>query len=160
MVNASWHTERYESSLSVAFLRRPDERLPSRTNPSTCVERIFTSPNSAATNRPFSTTKNSARTTMRPSRARAPNPYPRLRLRSKPAPQRAPLLYSYSISCRCPESYADQYRITSGRRTGLHRSSVTSLPNRVGRSRFLEVLGGYVSWAAPVGASYTSLSEP
>src|SRR5215207_7799550 len=58
MVIPSWHTERYESSLSVAFLRSPDEVLPSRTSPSTCVERIFTSPNSAATNRPFRATRN------------------------------------------------------------------------------------------------------
>src|SRR5215203_4693810 len=120
MVIPSWHTERYESSLSVAFLRSPDEVLPSRTSPSTCVERIFTSPNSAATNRPFSATRNKARTTRRPSRARLPNPCPRLRFRSKPAPQRALLLHSYSISRRCPVSYADQQRITSGRRTGLH----------------------------------------
>src|SRR5215203_3241654 len=121
LVNDTWPTERYESSLAVASLRSPDERLPSRTSPSTCVERIFTSPNSAATNRPFRATKNSAKTTRRPSRARPPNPYPRLRLRSPPAPQGAPIfLYSYSISRRCPVSYADQQRITSGRRTRLH----------------------------------------
>src|SRR5215210_4810397 len=120
MVIPSWHTERYESSLSVAFLRSPDEVLPSRTSPSTCVERIFTSPNSAATNRPFRATRNKARTTRRPWRARPPNPYPRLRLRLPPAPQGAPFLYSYSISRRCPVSYADQQRITSGRRTRLH----------------------------------------
>src|SRR5215212_4586622 len=120
MVIPSWHTERYESSLSVAFLRSPDERLPSRTSPSTCVERIFTSPNSAATNRPFSATKNSARTTRRASRARPPKLSPRMQLQSTPAPQGAPFLYSYSISRRCPVSYADQQRITSGRRTRLH----------------------------------------
>src|SRR5215208_6449354 len=120
MVIARWHTERYESSLSVAFLRRLAEVLPSCTSPSTCVERIFTSPNSAATNRPFRATKNSAKTTRRPLRARLPNPYPRLRIQSAPAEARAPFLYSYPISRRCPESYADQQRITSGRRTGLH----------------------------------------
>src|SRR5215203_6013070 len=120
MVIPSGHTERYESSLAVAFLRSPDEVLPSRTSPSTCVERIFTSPNSAATNRPFRATRNKAKITRRPSRARLPNPYPRLRLWSKPASQRALLLHSYSISRRCPVSYADQQRITSGRRTGLH----------------------------------------
>src|SRR5215208_1187785 len=109
LVIPSWHTERYESSLPVASLRSPDEVLPSRT-----------SPNSAATNRPFRATKNSAKTTRRPLRARLPNPYPRLRIQSAPAEARAPFLYSYPISRRCPESYADQQRITSGRRTGLH----------------------------------------
>src|SRR5215204_6726516 len=122
MVIPSWHTERYESSLSVAFLRSPDEVLPSRTSPSTCVERIFTSPNSAATNRPFRATKNSAKTTRRPWRARLPNPTPRLRLRSAPVEAREPLLHSYSISRRHPVSYADQQRITSGRCTGLLHS--------------------------------------
>jgi hypothetical protein len=39
------------------LLEEPDERRPSRTSPSTCVERIFTSPNSAATNRPFRATR-------------------------------------------------------------------------------------------------------
>src|ERR671917_1132314 len=76
IVIPSWHTERYESSLSVAFLRSPDERLPSRTSPSTCVERIFTSPNSAATNRPFRATRNKARTTRRPSSTRPLKPMP------------------------------------------------------------------------------------
>src|SRR5829696_5886394 len=125
MVIPSWQTERYESSLPVASLRSPTERLPSRASRSTCVERIFTSPNSAATNRPFRATKNSARTTRRASSARLPNPYPRfLRLRSPPrsppAPQRAPFLSPYSISRRCPVSYADQQRIASGRHSRLH----------------------------------------
>src|ERR671916_3510280 len=76
IVIPSWHTERYESSLSVAFLRSPDERLPSRTSPSPCVERIFTIPNSAATNRPFRATRNKARTTRRPSSTRPLKPMP------------------------------------------------------------------------------------
>src|SRR5215213_4756988 len=146
MVIPSWHTERYESSLSVASLRSPDEVLPSRTNPSTCVERIFTSPNSAATNRPFRATKNSAKTTRRPSRARPPNPYPRLRLRSPPAPQGAPFLYSYSISRPCPVSYADHHRITSGCRTRLHSPQAHLRQTAEGvdswRSRRVRILGG------------------
>src|SRR5215211_582417 len=126
---------------------------------STWVARILTNPNSAATNRPLSATRKSARTTMRPLSAKVPNPYPRLGLRSPPMPQRAPLLHSYSISRRCPVSYADQQRITSGRRTGLHSPRAHPRQNRGGRRRFVEILGRYVSCDAPVGGSYTSLSE-
>src|SRR5215207_3320401 len=160
MVIPSWHTERYESSLSVASLRSPDERLPSRTSPSTWVERIFTSPNSAATNRPFRATKNSAKTTRRPSRARPPNPYPRLRLRSKPAPQQAPIfLYSYSISRRCPVSYADQQRITSGRRTRLHRPRAHLRQTAEGVDSWWSSAGTYPRTRRWKGYILTGLSE-
>src|SRR5215211_3029018 len=60
IVMPSWQTARYASSLPVASLTIPAPALPSRSSRSTCVDRIFTRANSAATNRPFRTTRNSA----------------------------------------------------------------------------------------------------
>src|SRR5215217_963987 len=96
---------------------------PQRAEPT--VDRRFTARaserNNAATSRIAPSQLRTAKLMIRTSaKSNAAIPYPRLRLRSPPAPERAPFLYSYSISRRCPVSYTDGQRITPGRRARLH----------------------------------------
>jgi hypothetical protein len=68
-VMPSWQTARYWSSFCWAILTIPAEGLPSSTSLSTCVARIRTKANSAATNRPFRATSKRAATILRTGRA-------------------------------------------------------------------------------------------
>jgi hypothetical protein len=85
IVMPSWQTARYASSLPVAVLTIPAAVLPSRSSLSTCVARIFTKANSAATNRPFRTTRNSAARILSAGRTRPSRTIPQM-LVSAPRP--------------------------------------------------------------------------
>ena len=67
-VMPSWQTARYWSSFCWAILTMLAEGLPSSTSRSTCVARILTKANSAATNRPFKATSKSAARILRTGR--------------------------------------------------------------------------------------------
>ena len=60
IVIPSWQTAKYWSSLLLAAFTSPAEACPSSRSRSTCVPRILTKANSAATNRPFKATSNNA----------------------------------------------------------------------------------------------------
>jgi hypothetical protein len=85
IVIPSWQTARYASSLPVAALTIPAPALPSRSSLSTCVARIFTKANSAATNRPFKTTRNSAARILSAGSTRSSRTTPQM-LESAPRP--------------------------------------------------------------------------